>query len=311
MTIGNAVTKAVASGRVLIHLHTHPWHGPTAFSETDLATFHKTSVWASATFQLIQAAVVLGADAGSVDAVVWSSHEEEVVPISEIHVVGSPFSLYTPTRAQVRLAIVEELANEHALKTATLATRLPRYDRQIRAYGLELQRIFASLRVGIVGISGTGSHMAVELAYLGVGDFVLCDPETIGIENINRILGATDEDVGKPKVAYAEKIIKAINRWAQVHPLRCSILEDSAVESLKAVDLLFGCTDTASSRMLMNDLACQYHIPYIDVGTGIFVSEQRITDMGGQLHILLPDSPCLDCRDALNRERAGQELTDD
>jgi molybdopterin/thiamine biosynthesis adenylyltransferase len=145
---------------------------------------------------------------------------------------------------------MEELANEHAVQTATLATRLPRYDRQIRAYGPELQRILASLRVGIVGISGTGSHLAVELAYLGVGDFVLCDPETIGVENLNRILGATDEDVGKPKVAYAEKIITAINRWAQVHPLQCSVLEDSAVASLKTVDVLFGCTDTASSRML-------------------------------------------------------------
>jgi hypothetical protein len=60
--------------------------------------------------------------------------------------------------------------------------------------------------------------------------------------------------------------------------------------------------------MLMNDLACQYHIPYIDVGTGIFVTKQRITAMGGQVHLLLPDSPCLDCREALNRERAGQEL---
>jgi hypothetical protein len=69
-TIANAVGKAIASGRALIHLHNHPWHGPTAFSDTDRATFHKTSVWASATFQLTQAAVVLGADAGEVDAVV-------------------------------------------------------------------------------------------------------------------------------------------------------------------------------------------------------------------------------------------------
>jgi molybdopterin/thiamine biosynthesis adenylyltransferase len=110
----------------------------------------------------------------------------------------------------------------------------------------------------------------------------LCDPETIGIENLNRVVGATEEDVAQPKVAVTERVIKAINHWAQVHPLQCSVLEERAVARLKTVDVLFGCTDTASSRILLNNLACQYHIPYIDVGTGIFVTKQRITDMGGK-----------------------------
>ena len=166
-TIAHAVEKAVTSDRALIHLHNHLWHGGNAFSETDITTFHKTSVWASATFHLTQAAVVLGLDAGEVDAVVWSSHEEEVVPISEIHIIGAPYSFYIPTSAQARLAIVEELANKQALKLPPLATRLPRYNWQIRAYGPELQHILASLRVGIVGLSGTGSIWQLPWHTLG------------------------------------------------------------------------------------------------------------------------------------------------
>jgi molybdopterin/thiamine biosynthesis adenylyltransferase len=309
-TIAHAVDKAVTSGSALIHLHNHLWHGPNAFSDTDIATFHKTSVWASATFQLIQAAVVVGLDEGAVDALVWSAYEEEVVPVSELHIVGSPYSLYIPTSAQSRLAIREELASEHALLMPSNDAIVPLFDRLIRAFGPELHQLLARLRVGIVGLSGTGSHVAMGLAHLGITDFVLVDPDTLRPENADRIVGATYDDVSKecPKVAVAKRVIKEIRPWAVVEPLQCSVLDDPARERLKAVDVLFGCTDTAASRMLLNHLACQYHLPYIDVGTGIFVTDHRITTMGGQLHILLPDTPCLDCRDALNRERASQEL---
>jgi molybdopterin/thiamine biosynthesis adenylyltransferase len=309
-TIAHALEKAITSGSALIHLHNHLWHGENAFSETDLATFHKTSVWASATCQLIQAAVVVGLDEGAVDAVVWSTYEEEVVPVSELHIVGYPYSLSIPTSAKSRLAILEELAGEHALPMPPYAAVVPLFDRLIRAFGPELQQLLTRLRVGIVGLSGTGSHIVTGLAHLGVTDFVLIDPDTVKVENADRIVGATADDIAKerPKVAVAEREIKAKRHWASVQPLQCSVLEEPAREILKAVDVLFGCTDTAASRMLLNKLACQYHIPYIDVGTGIFVTEQRITNMGGQIHIVLPDSPCLDCREALNRERASQEL---
>jgi hypothetical protein len=270
-TIAHAVDKAVTSGSALIHLHNHLWHGFNAFSDTDIATFHKTSVWASATFQLIQAAVVVGLDEGAVDALVWSPYEEEVVPISELHVVGSPYSLYIPTSAKPRLAIREELASEHALLMPPHAAILPLSDRLIRAFGQELHQLLARLRVGIVGLSGTGSHVATSLAHLGVTDFVLVDPDTLWPENADRIVGANYDDIVKEhsKVAVAERVIKAIKPWAVVQPFQCNVLDDVARESLKAVDVLFGCTDTAASRMFLNNLACHYHLPYIDVGTGI------------------------------------------
>jgi molybdopterin/thiamine biosynthesis adenylyltransferase len=310
--IGVAVATAVNTGRVLIHLHSHLWHGDNQFSATDTTTINQTFLWGGVNFQLTQAAIVVGLDEGAVDAVVWSGHEEEVVPVHEIQVVGFPWSFYTPTAAKPRLALLEALAKQQALKTPSLATRLPQFDRQIRAYGPELQQILATLRVGIVGASGTGSHVVAALAHHGVADIVVCDPESMGIENLNRIVGARYQDVvaATPKVTIAERVIKEINPWALVHPLQCSVLDESALHSLKAVDVLFGCTDTAASRMFLNSLACQYHIPYIDVGTGIFVHEHRVTNMGGQVHIVLPDTPCLDCRDGIDRDQAAVELLD-
>jgi molybdopterin/thiamine biosynthesis adenylyltransferase len=59
----------------------------------------------------------------------------------------------------------------------------PRYDRQIRAFGVAGQNILKSLRVGIVGLGGTGSIVLQELAHLGVTDFLLLDPDVVEESN--------------------------------------------------------------------------------------------------------------------------------
>jgi molybdopterin/thiamine biosynthesis adenylyltransferase len=53
------------------------------------------------------------------------------------------------------------------------------------------------LRVAIVGLGGGGSHIAQQLAHLGVGQFVLVDPDRIEESNLNRLVGGTVADVQK------------------------------------------------------------------------------------------------------------------
>jgi hypothetical protein len=315
--IRNAVEKAVNSSRFLVHVHDHLWHGANQFSGTDKKTIEQNFLWGRANFNLVQAAVVTNKDEGAVDALVWSPSEDEVVPIDELHVAGYPFRIYIPAAAHKRLRILDELAAQQALQRPPSATLLAMADRETRAFGLPLQRTFSQLRVGIVGLSGTGSQMAAALVRLGVEDFVCIDPQTIGIENLGRIIGATYEDVRnhRPKVAIAKRTIKKIRPWAQVEALECSVFDPAAIQHLKAVDILFGCTDNHSSRLLLNKLSRQYLLPYIDVGTGIFVTQeaagQKITHMGGQMHLILPETACLACRGGLDREAAGRELMDE
>jgi hypothetical protein len=315
--IRNAVGKAVESSRALILLHTHLWPGANHFSATDIATIEQNFLWGWENFNLLQAAVVTNRDEGAVDALVWSPSEHEVVPIDELQVAGSPFRIYIPTAAQKRLRLLNDLAAQQALQRPPSATLVAMADRETRAFGLSLQRTLSQLRVGIVGLSGTGSHLSTELAHLGVEDYVLCDPQRIELENLGRMIGATYEDVlnHSPKVAIAERTIKAVRPWARVEALECSVFAPEAIHHLKGVDILFGCTDNHSSRLLLNKLSRQYYLPYIDVGTGIFVIQngegKKITHMGGQVHLMLPDMPCLECRGALDREAASRELMDE
>ena len=41
------------------------------------------------------------------------------------------------------------------------------FDRQVRAFGADIQELLATLRIGIVGNGGTGSPVAEQLIRLG------------------------------------------------------------------------------------------------------------------------------------------------
>lgn len=50
-------------------------------------------------------------------------------------------------------------------------------------------------RVGIICLGGGGPHVAQQLAHIGVGQYVLVDPDVIEETNLNRLVGGTLADV--------------------------------------------------------------------------------------------------------------------
>ncbi len=89
---------------------------------------------------------------------------------------------------------------------------MERFDRQILLFGEEGQKKIAAVHVAIVGLGGLGSHVAQQLAYLGVERFVLIDGDIVQKTNLNRLIGATveDADAKRLKVDVSERTIKAI-----------------------------------------------------------------------------------------------------
>ena len=55
--------------------------------------------------------------------------------------------------------------------------------------GQESTEILRKGHVGIVGLGGGGSHVAQQLAHIGVENFVLCDPDYYEDKNHNRTVG--------------------------------------------------------------------------------------------------------------------------
>ena len=186
-----------------------------------------------------------------------------------------------------------------------------RYDRQVRAFGIAGQSVLKSLRVGIVGLGGTGSVVLQELAHLGVSDFLLIDPDVVEETNLNRLLGATPSDVGLPKVEVAKQSAQRINPKVQVEAKQESVLKTRSVRTLANTDFVFCCTDSHGSRAVLNQFAYQFLVPMIDMGVVIAVSENIVTHVAGRTQMLAPGLACLVCGNLLDPEEIRRDLLTD
>lgn len=182
------------------------------------------------------------------------------------------------------------------------------FDRQVRALGQAGQKTLQQLRVAIVGLGGTGSIIAEQLVHLGVRDFLLIDPDHLEVTNLNRVVGATHKDVGLPKVEIAKRLLMHFTPQALVTALTANVVYASAARPLADVDLIFGCTDSHGSRSVLQQVAYQYLIPCIDIGSTIVAKDGKIEGIYGRVQLLGPDHPCLWCTNLLSSEEVRRDL---
>lgn len=175
--------------------------------------------------------------------------------------------------------------------------------------GAESDRIFADCSVAIVGLGGGGSHVAQQLAHLGVEDFVLIDSDR-GVEesNLNRLVGATAQDAieGAKKTLVASRLIKGVSPKACVDCLDGKWQEFHQI--LRGCDIIFGCVDTYSDRQQLETAARRYLIPYIDIGMDVHDSDDGTFSISGQVILSMPGNLCMRClgfiRDSLLKKEA-------
>lgn len=182
-----------------------------------------------------------------------------------------------------------------------------RYSRNVALFGREGQEKIAATKIVIVGLGGLGSHLAQQLAYLGVVDFALVDYDIVTASSLNRLIGAVEADVEDKtlKVRVAERLI------AQVQPTAATAVVDSKVadERVPALigraDVVFGCLDRDLPRLQLTETCARHAKPYFDLasdtgGTG--------TDSwyGGRV-VLCDGTGCLSCLDLLDQEQMARD----
>ena len=188
-----------------------------------------------------------------------------------------------------------------------------KFSRQILAFGEEGQARIAGSRVGIVGLGGMGSLIAQMLAYLGVREFILVDDDIVEESNLNRLVGASFDDVKNktPKIEVAKKVISSINPSAKVNTLLKNLRSDEALDSLcEAPRVIFGCVDNDAARLILTELAAAYNKTLIDSATEI-ISSDNFKEFGGRVIVARPGDFCLLCAGQIDLEIAGEELGSD
>jgi len=209
--------------------------------------------------------------------------------------------VYAPSRASAHVVVVGQRLQIHSA-TGHDAPVPAVFDRQVRAFGPELQRILRLMNIGIVGLGGTGSPLAEQLCRLGVGQLTLFDGDEFDATNINRVYGATMSDVGRPKVEIAQRHLEHIGLGAQIEAIARPITDEATARRITHCDLVFGCTDKQIPRAILMNVALKYGLPVIDLGVLIDSVEQRIRGVHGRVTTLMPGEACLYCRGRISPE---------
>jgi molybdopterin/thiamine biosynthesis adenylyltransferase len=209
---------------------------------------------------------------------------------------------------EIRIVSVGATLNIVFDPASTNGTLAEEFDRQIRAFGEEGQRKLEQLKVAIIGLGGTGAILAQELVHSGVRNFILVDPDVIEVTNLNRVPNAAASDVGKQKTEIAANYIQTIAKSAEIRRINDDVTETKTARRLLDADILFGCTDSHGSRAVLQQIAYQYMIPFIDMGVTLIAKEGSMTHVYGRVQLLAPGLACLTCSGLLDPNQVRQDM---
>lgn len=148
------------------------------------------------------------------------------------------------------------------------------------AFGDAMTLELGRRRACVIGVSGTGSIVAEQLARLGFGSIALIDFDHIETKNLNRILNATTRDAeeGRLKVEMVAEAIHSHRPGTEVASIADSILSRPAVTAAALSDVIFSCVDSAEGRQIADLVAQAFMLPLIDMGVSL--PTRRLGDEG-------------------------------
>ena len=170
------------------------------------------------------------------------------------------------------------------------------------AFTSEATKELGRLSACFIGVSGTGSLVAEQLARLGFGQVILIDFDKLELRNLNRIVNSTLEDAKaqRPKVfAFADAVTRYRGKGVAV-PVNASISTREAVLCASQADVMFSCVDTLEARQIADLLGASFLIPLLDLGVSIPTRKttqgSAIADVCGRIDYVNPGGPTLQDR---------------
>lgn len=208
----------------------------------------------------------------------------------------------------------------------------PGWDRQLRMFGDRGQTLLQDTTVTIVGLGGLGSLLAEMLGRLGVGAFVLIDPERVDPTNLPRLIAARrldgltqirsaraprwlqhrTERWASPKVRIAARNIRRANPQAKIHSLMADVADPAAAIAATTSDYLFLAADSHTARHVTNAIAQQYLIPGVQAGVKVTTNDDgEVVDIHTAVRPLTPGQACLWCAGLIDSSELAIEALPD
>jgi sulfur carrier protein ThiS adenylyltransferase len=124
-------------------------------------------------------------------------------------------------------------------------------------------------RVGIAGLGGLGSQIAVALARVGVGTLVLVDYDVVEPSNLNRQQYFIDQ-IGMPKVEALSQNLERVNPHVHLRALNLRLDAGNIGAAFSDMDIVVEAFDRAEMKaMLINTVSRLYPDTYIVAASGV------------------------------------------
>lgn len=288
------ISDAMRAGGGIAFFHSHGSPGWQGMSDDDIAAERGHAAAALAATGLPLVGLTLGTD-GAWSARFWprTAPKQYVRRWCEnVRVVGGKLEItWHPTLRPV-------------------PTFRPTLQRTISAWGAETQADFARMQFGVIGAGSVGSMVAEALARTGSEHIDLMDFDAVEEKNLDRLLHATEDDIGNAKVAVLATGLMRSATGADVHigQSEWSVTEEAGFRRALDADVLFSCVDRPWPRAAMNLIAYAHLIPVVDGGIQVATTKARkLRRADWRAHVAAPDRKCLECLGQYNSGEVSAE----
>lgn len=284
-----AIDQAMLENLSIILLHSHPG-GMLAFSQEDDDSDLRTmpSLFEGADFPDASHGSAIITPDGAIRARIYQRH----LTYQEVETVTCPGENITVWR----------LGEEGHLAARPLA------------FSTGMRNDLNFVTACVVGVSGTGSIVAEQLARLGIGRLILIDFDRMEIKNLNRVLNSTLQDAlrGRLKTEMVAARIHSYRDDIEIHCVDTSIACRKAILAAGSADFLFCCVDSFEGRQVCDRIASAFVQPLFDVAVTIPTRQAEndrlaIADACGRIDYVYPGGSTLSDRGVYTPENLRME----
>lgn len=140
-----------------------------------------------------------------------------------------------------------------------------RYNRHliIKEFGLESQLKLKKGRVLVIGAGGLGCPVVQYLVAAGVGVVDIVDKDVVSLSNLQRQILYTEDEIGFSKSTLLASKMRKLNSNVSITVFDEFLTEELAATIFNQYDVVVGCTDSFSTRYLIDKWSIHAGIPFV------------------------------------------------
>ncbi len=174
-----------------------------------------------------------------------------------------------------------------------------RYIRQVslKEFGEKGQKKLASAKILIVGMGGLGCPALLYLAAAGAGCIGIADDDFVSLNNLQRQVLFSTNDVGKSKVKVAKEKIKELNPEVEIISHAERLTNKNALDIIREYDIVIDGTDNFPSKYLINDACVLLDKPLVYGSVSKFEGQVAVFNVADKKNVkcnyrdLFPQAP--------------------